>query len=55
MARSHASDDENTQTQEQYQPQTPAAAPSGVEARLTKLEEQLAKLMPRIEALTGPL
>lgn len=55
MARSHASDDENTQTHEQYQPANPAAAPAGLEARITKLEEQLAKLMPRIEALTGPL
>lgn len=53
MARSHASDDENTQTQEQAP--TPAANPAGLEERVTKLEEQLKTLMPRIEALTGPL
>ena len=55
MARSHASDDDNSQTQEQSQPSTPAANPAGLEERVTKLEEQLQKLMPRIEALTGPL
>lgn len=53
MARSHASDDD-TQTQEQTS-STPAASPTGLEERVTKLEEQLAKLMPRIEALTGPI
>lgn len=53
MARSHASDDDNASS-ERPQP-TPAASPTGLEERVTKLEEQLAKLMPRIEALTGPL
>lgn len=50
MARSHNTDDDN----EKPAP-TPAASPRGLEERVTKLEEQLAKLMPRIEALTGPL
>lgn len=52
MARSHNIDDESHT--EQPAP-TPAASPTGLEARVTKLEEQLAKLMPRIEALTGPM
>lgn len=53
MARSHNTDDEHP-APETPAP-TPAASPTGLEERVTKLEEQLAKLMPRIEALTGPL
>lgn len=52
MARSHSTDDETPQPKTE---DTPAANPAGVEERLTKLEETIAKLMPRIEALTGPL
>lgn len=52
MARSHNTDDEN---EKPAPAATPAASPTGLEERVTKLEEQLAKLMPRIEALTGPL
>lgn len=52
MARSHNTDDE---PQVERPTPTPAASPTGLEERVTKLEEQLAKLMPRIEALTGPL
>lgn len=57
MSRSQSSStsDDNNQTQEQQQLSTPAANPAGLEERVTKLEQQLQKLMPRIEALTGPL
>lgn len=56
MSRSHSSsNDDNAQTEHPQPAPTPAASPTGLEARVTKLEEQLAKLMPRIEALTGPL
>lgn len=57
MSRSHSStnDDDNTENQHPQPAPTPAASPTGLEARVTKLEEQLAKLMPRVEALTGPL
>lgn len=52
MARSSQSNDEPQQPAPEP---TPAANPAGLEERVTKLEEQLQKLMPRIEALTGPL
>lgn len=57
MSRSHSSsnDDDNTENQHSQAAPTPAASPTGLEARVAKLEEQLAKLMPRVEALTGPL
>lgn len=53
MARSSSNHDE--QPAPETPAPTPAASPTGLEARVTKLEEQLAKLMPRIEALTGPI
>lgn len=53
MARSHNTDDEQPHTEKPAP--TPAASPAGLEERVTKLEEQLKTLMPRIEALTGPI
>lgn len=53
MARSSSNHDEQP-AQESPAP-TPAASPTGLEERVTKLEEQLKSLLPRIEALTGPL
>lgn len=36
-------------------PEPEAAAPATPEERLTKLEETLEKLLPRLEAIVGPL
>lgn len=59
MSRSHSSTAQDENTENYPAPAkpapSPAANPQSVEERLTRIEGQLATLMPRIEALTGPL
>lgn len=55
MARSSQSSSSDDEQKTESPEPTPAANPAGLEERVTKLEEQLAKLMPRIEAITGPI